>query len=575
MNNFYLLLSYIVFGILNFGGIVNWIIYMFSAPRMLHAIQMESYSFRDYSRWLSKNVKTAFWPGVKQLLACGGFYIVVALINYIILRNHAEWLSGAVLLTEFFAMICVFLVANIAQIVRDKKARKNAKKKLVYTARAKRLMFWNFILIVLLAASFVPSVSYLDYSDEQALMVALLLNYISELAYYSLFIALLPINMLIANWLAWPTERAVHDHYVSSARRKLKKKAYKKLIRIGITGSYGKTSTKFILKTILSEKYNVLATPESYNTTMGNVRIIREQLQPEHEVFISEMGARYKGDIAEICEFVRPQIGIITSIGPQHLETFKTIDKIVDTKAELIRSMDNEGVVVLPRDNEYCQKLYNGETRKKYCYTIKNSNADVYAKDIVLDENGCNFTAVTSIGEIKCVSKLLGEHNIENILGAITIAVHLGLTKEQIEAGVSKIEPIPHRLQILDSHNGTIVIDDAFNSNPVGAKMALDVLKSFSGRKIIITPGMVELGESERKENKKFGRHMADCVDVAILVGMKRSEPIVQGLREGKFDDMNIHVVPDLNAATEKLAQISTTGDVILFENDLPDSYNE
>lgn len=308
---------------------------------------------------------------------------------------------------------------------------------------------------------------------------------------------------------------------------------------------------------------------------MGNVRIIREQLKPEHEVFISEMGARYPHDIAEICEFVRPQIGIITSIGPQHLESFKTIDKIVATKAELIQSLDSDGVVVLPRDNEYCQKLYQKETRKKYCYTMKSKNADVYAKDIVLDENGCHFIAVTRIGEINCQSRLLGEHNIENILGAITIAVHLGLTKEQIESGVSKIEPVPHRLQILNNSNGMVVIDDAFNSNPVGAKMALDVLKSFQGRKIIITPGMVELGESEKKENQKFGRYMADTVDIAILVGVKRSEPMVTGLREGKFDEMNIHVVPNLNSATAKLAQISKVGDVILFENDLPDSYDE
>ena len=576
MNGFYYIIGMLTLGILYYGRFGHWLIYMLSAPRMLHVMQLEGYNFKDYMRWLSKNLKKAFWPGVKQLLACGGFYLAVTLINYLIFKYQPLLMNESLLLVEFFAMFLIFYIANIAQIVRDKKARKTAKKKLVYTARAKRLMLWNFALMVLLELSFVPTLSLNDFDGNLwAAFMAFVLNYITQVAYYSLMIALMPFNMLIANWLAWPTEKTVHDHYVASARRKLKKRSFKSLIRIGITGSYGKTSTKFILKTILSEKYNVLATPESYNTTMGNVRVIREQLQPEHEVLISEMGARYPGDIAEICDFVRPQIGLITSIGPQHLETFKTIDKIVETKAELIRSLDAEGVVVLPRDNEYCQKLYHQEKRKKYCYTMKNSNADVYAKDIVLDENGCNFTAVTSIGPIKCVSKLLGEHNIENILGAITIAVHLGLTVEQIEAGVSKIEPVPHRLQILNNQNGVVVIDDAFNSNPVGSKMALDLLKSFKGRKIIITPGMVELGDSERKENKKFGRYMADSVDIAILVGMKRSEPIVEGLREGKFDEMSIFVVPDLDAATAKLAEISTVGDVVLFENDLPDNYNE
>ena len=538
----------------------HWFIYMFSVPRMLHIMQLEGYNGKDYFRWLTKNAKNAFAPGFKQLVACGGYYLFLSILNFVIFKvNPLLFATGTIYLIESFAMVFVYYIVNINQILKDKESRKNAKKKLVYTARAKRLMFWNFIMLAFI---------YIAFNDS-------MYDLISMYAYYSLFIALIPFNMLFANWFAWPTEKSIGDHYVNSARRKLKKKDYKDLIKIGITGSYGKTSTKFILKTILSEKYNVLATPESYNTTMGNVRVIREQLKPEHEVFISEMGARYKNDIKEICDFVKPHIGIITSIGPQHLETFKNIETIVKTKAELIDSLDTEGIVVLPRDNEHCQKLYNKELREKYCYTLKNSNADVYAKNIVLNENGSNFIAVTKIGEIKCTTKLLGEHNIENILGCITIAVQLGLSKEEIERGISKIEPVPHRLQLLNNNNGTIVIDDAFNSNPVGAKMALDVLKSFKGRKIVITPGMVELGAEEKNENKKFGKHMAKCVDIAILVGMKRSEPIVEGLREGKFDDMNIYVVPDLKGATQKLAEISQVGDVILFENDLPDNYDE
>ena len=551
------------------------LVYMFVVPRMLHIMQLEGYSFKDYTRWLGKNVKTAFKPGIKQLLAVGGFYIFIAVLNSIITKVNPNLFSFGLILAETVGMLAVFYITNIIIIAREKKARKNAKKKLVYTARAKRLMFWNFFLIILVDFGFMGHYYTTMTGDQVYDLINMFMEFISRCGYYSLFITVIPLNMLIANYLAWPTESFVKDHYISSARRKLKKKAHKDLIRIGITGSYGKTSTKFILKTILSEKYNVLATPESYNTTMGNVRVIREQLKPEHEVLISEMGARYKGDIREICDFVRPQIGIITSIGPQHLESFKNIETIVKTKAELIDSLDNDGVVVLPRDNEYCQTLYTNEKREKYCYTIKNSNADVYAKDIKLDENGSNFTAVTKIGEIKCTTKLLGEHNIQNVLGCIAIAVHLGLTKEQIEQGVRKVEPVPHRLQILNNNNGTIVIDDAFNSNPVGSKMALDVLKSFNGRKIVITPGMVELGVKEHIENKNFGKHMAKCVDIAILVGIKRSEPIVEGLREEKFDDMNIHVVPDLKAATAKLAEISRQGDVILFENDLPDNYNE
>lgn len=547
------------------------IIYMFLVPRMVHMMQLEGYKFKDYTRWLGKNLKNAFWPGMFQLIVIGAYGVFVAIINYILFKTNINNLTDSLVFTEYICMVLLFVVINVKQIIKDKKLRKNAKKKLVYTARAKRLMFWNFALIILTYASYMPN----GEAFQNAGIVGASLYYMLMLFFFTVMVALIPINVAIGNFLAYPTEAVVQDYYESKARKKIKSKKFRHLIRIGITGSYGKTSTKCILKTILSEKYNVYATPESYNTTMGNVKVINNELKPEHEVFISEMGARYRRDISDICEFVMPQIGIITSIGPQHLESFGSIEKIVKTKSELLRALPSDGVVVLPRDNDHCQRLYSEETREKICYTIKNSNADVYAKDVVLDENGCSFTAHTSIGKIKCVTKLLGEHNVMNILGCIAIAVRLGLTVEQIEAGVSKIEPVPHRLQILDGGNGTIVIDDAFNSNPVGSKMALDVLSKFKGRKIIVTPGMVELGDNEEAENKKFGKNMSKVVDIAILVGIKRSKPIQEGLREGKFDNMNIYVVADLEQATKKLAELTKKGDVILFENDLPDNYNE
>lgn len=572
MNVFFIIISIVL-------EYLPWIIYMLCTPRIIHFFQMEGYKTSDYTRWLGKNLKTGFGPGIKQLLACGLTGFACVLISGI-LGNKVRLTNSEIeliTLVEMLAVFAVFVVANFAQIKKDIEDRKNAKKKLVYTARVKRLIAWNFVLFILLYASFVaPSLySYEGIEDTSLLNVLTYMNSTMMYVYYSIFITLIPFNVLLANYLAWPTETGINDRLIKQAKRKLKKKDYKNLIRIGITGSYGKTSTKFILKTILSEKYNVLATPESYNTTMGNVRVIREQLKPEHEVFISEMGARYRKDIAEICDFVRPQYSLITSIGPQHLETFKSIDNIVKTKADIINTMDENGVVFLPKDNEHCKKLFNKETREKYSYSLKGKDADVYAQEIKLDENGSNFVAVTSIGKIKCSTKLLGEHNIENILGCIAIAIKLGLTAEQIEAGIKKIEPVPHRLQILNNNNGTIVIDDAFNSNPVGAKMAIDVLGKFKGRKIVITPGMVELGKEEKNENRKFGKHMASVIDIAILVGQKRSEPIVEGLKQGKFNEMNIFVVQDLKAATAKLAEISKIGDVILFENDLPDSYNE
>lgn len=542
------------------------IVYMMNVPRVLHYAQLEGYKNRDFFRWITKNPRLAFKPALGQTIAICGFYILTAILNNLFVLKFQSDTAIIVLFIEYIAILLMYVVINFVQAIRDKKKRKLAKKPLVYTARAKRLMFWNLITLAFLEVMFLDEIrqSTITVMVEMIRIVA-----------YSIFTFLLPVNMIISNLFAYPTERFIGDIYVDLAKLKLRRKPYKKLIKIGITGSYGKTSTKFILSTILSEKYNVLATPESYNTTMGNVKVIRKMLKPEHEVFISEMGARYRFDIQEICDLVRPKIAMITSIGPQHLETFKNIENIVKTKAELLVSLPSDGVVFLPNDDSHCLKLYNKEKREKYIYGVNDKHADVYAKDIKFNADGISFTAVTKNGDIKCVSKLLGEHNIQNILGCIAIAVYLGLSNEQIANGIKKLEPIPHRLQLLPSSNGSIVIDDAFNSNPVGSKAALDVIKKFDGRKIIITPGMVELGNEEYKYNKEFGRNMASVVDIAILVGVKRSNAIVEGLREGKFNDQNIFVVDNLDNASKKLQEITKAGDVILFENDLPDNYDE
>ncbi len=534
-----------------FGMLIT---YMLLVPNSLHMMQLQSYHTSEYFNWMIKNGKKVYKNGAIQFL----IYALALVLVYCILRFVPEIsLLGSYICV---AILCLaFFVPNVIQIVKDIRERKNAKKPLKYTARIKRLYFFSFITVILLRVLFT------EYLGDSLMSMLLI---------YSFLIFTIPFNIIIANFLADPTETMINNHYINSAARKLGKKEYNDLIRIGITGSYGKTSTKYILQTILSEKYNVLATPESYNTTMGNVRTIREKLKPEHQVFISEMGARRRYDIQEICNFVRPQIGIITSIGPQHLETFKKIENVVKTKSELLVGLTYDGVAFLPINDKYCKEIYQKEKHEKYSYGI-GEKADVYATDIKLSAKGSTFTVVTKNDRFTCTTKLLGEHNVQNIIGSIAIALHLGLTKEEIMRGVEKIEPVPHRLQILPSPNGGVVIDDAFNSNPVGSKMALEVLKKFEGRKIIITPGMVELGAEEYKLNKEFGRQMADAVDVAILVGVKRSKPIEEGLREKKFDENNIYVVNSLAEATNRLTKLANPNNVVLFENDLPDNYNE
>lgn len=347
---------------------------------------------------------------------------------------------------------------------------------------------------------------------------------------------------------------------------------------VGITGSFGKTSTKFITGTILNEKYRVLNTPESYNTPMGLSMVINNQLNEEHQVFIAEMGARYIGDIKELAKLTRPRIGVITSIGPTHLETFKNLDNIMKTKYELIEELPTDGVAIFNYDDEHIKKLADKTFKEKILYGIDNPDElDVYAEEVEVSEIGSTFTIRDKKGNsIRCTTKLLGKHNIYNILAGVSVALAMGLNLQEIKKGIKKIQPVPHRLNIINPGTGVIIIDDAFNSNPIGAKAALDVLSQFKeGRKIIVTPGMVELGTREEEANRELGVNIGKVCDFTILIGEKRTIPIYEGLMETGYNEDNIYVVKNLEEATKIIQRIARPKDVILFENDLPDNYNE
>lgn len=343
---------------------------------------------------------------------------------------------------------------------------------------------------------------------------------------------------------------------------------------IGITGSYGKTSSKYILSTILEQKYNVLMTPESYNTTMGVVRTINEKLNPLHQIFVCEMGAKNIGDIKEICDLVNPNIGLLTAIGPQHLETFKSIENVKRTKLELVDAVQKEGCSFVNVADENIKDIeFKGKNIK---FGLDKNNSDYYAYDIEISEKGSKFNVKLKNGDnIEIKTKLLGKHNIINIVGAVAIAIELGLSKEEIKAGVRFLKPVPHRLELKQNANGSITIDDAYNSNNKGAKMALEVLKSFKTRnKIIVTPGIVDLGEKQEEYNKKFGNQIAESnLDFIILVGEEQAKPIYAGIQEKGFSEDKVYIAKNLEEAINKMNHIMNSHSVVLFENDLPDNY--
>ena len=424
------------------------------------------------------------------------------------------------------------------------------KKPLVFTARIKRLYLCLFIV------SFVIN-GLLGIFGKVYLFPLMLLT-----------LVLVSFLVLVASLIMIPVEKAISAWYVNDAKKILQSR--KDLKIVAITGSYGKTSTKFILSTILSEKFACLTPPSSYNTTMGVVRVIRERLQPDDEVFICEMGSRHIGDIKEICDFVHPHNALITSIGPQHLDTFGSIEGVKKGKFELIEALKEDGVAVFASSNEHIKELYNKTKNRKISAGFEESD-EVRAENVSVGCSGSAFTLCYKNEKIECVTKLLGKHNISNILVASAMALEMGLTMEEVQRGISKIQPVEHRLQIVNQKPVTI-IDDAFNSSPNGASAALDVLGAFTGRRIIVTPGFVELGKDQDKYHFALGEKIRENADVAILVGKKRTEKIKEGIGEFKGQ---VYQVSSLSEATALLQQITFAGDVVLFENDLPDNFNE
>lgn len=428
-----------------------------------------------------------------------------------------------------------------------------AKKAFVVTNRIKR-MYATYLIMILLIVVLGNIFPFYEWS--------LILCIILAIFSYSI--------VPIVNTINSPIEKHIQKGFYNKAKSKLEQMPNLKVI--GITGSYGKTSTKYAVSTILSQKYNVLMTPESYNTTMGVVRTINEQLNSTHNVFVCEMGAKQIGDIKEICDLVNPDYGVLTAIGPQHLETFKTIENVKKTKLELIDSLDENGIAFVNYDDENISEA--NITKTKYTYGMSNT-CDYYADQITCNERGSQFMVHCKTGKtITVKTKLLGRHNIDNIVGAIAVADTLGLSEEEIIAGVRFLKPVPHRLELLSKPDGSLIIDDAYNSNSQGAKRALEVLASFEGRKkILVTPGIVDLGEEAEKYNQILGEQATKAADYIILVGQRQAEPILKGIKQTNYPEDKVYIAKDLKDALDKMQEIADSNTVTLLENDLPDNY--
>ncbi len=523
--------------------IISYIYLIYKSKKALHMLQQNLYNMNNrYIKWIMKHFKDVFLS--VDLLA-----ILFLIIGFF--RKQEIY---------FILVFACYLIGIF--IVRRKNIQESkvTKKPLVITARIKRLLVTVSILYLSLIVIY-----YFNRNISFSLLIIL-----SVMIYLNYFI------LLVCNIINKPVEKCVYIYYYRKAVTKLK--LMNNLKVIGITGSYGKTSSKKILNDILGSKFISLATPRNLNTEYGLMITINNHLDKFNDVFIAEMGAYKRGEIKTLCDMVKPKYGILTRIGTAHLETFGSEENIQKTKFELIESLPDDGACILNGDDPK-QLSYNIKSKcHKIWIGIDNHDVDVYATNIRANQNGSVFDVkFADIDEIYTFeTRLLGNNNIYNILAGIALGYYFKMTIDEIRNGVKKVKSIEHRLELKKIGN-MYMIDDAYNSNPVGAKAALDVLDLMPGDKVVVTPGMIELGEKEDFYNKEFGRQIAKSkANYVILIGKSKSKPIYDGLIEEKFDKEKIIILNDVREAYNVIYGLKGEKDIYaLFENDLPDSYNE
>lgn len=381
-----------------------------------------------------------------------------------------------------------------------------------------------------------------------------------------------PLFLVVSQILISPLEYYQKQKTLRIAKKKLSKLPNLKIA--AITGSFGKTSTKDILYTLLWKKYFVVKTPKSFNTPLGIAQTILEDLKENTEVFICEIGAYKIGEIKKIASLINPTIGIITAIAPQHLQKFGSLENIAKAKFELPQALKSTGVAIL--NSNYQEVRTFAPTVKAKTYFYGTEEDAFYAIDIKSSVQGTSFTLHTPKGKTDIHIPLIGEHHVQNFLAATAAALALGLTLFEIKERAKLLLPTPHRMEIKKMGN-IILIDNSFNTNPKSAEASLSLLASFKeNRKIVITPGFVELGKEATKTNQEFGHEIRCLADEVIIVGENAKKDLLEGMKDiYPNPEEFVHFAKSTQEALV-LAQELTQGveTVVLLENDLPDQYS-
>ena len=428
----------------------------------------------------------------------------------------------------------------------------NRIKKPVFTAKAKLLTIVSIALYLFLVHGYIKN---------------------GFLFYILIFDILTPVFVSLVVLMFQPFFVYGRNKILKKAKEKIR--GFENLTVIAITGSYGKTTTKEFLKTILSEKFSVLATPEHKNSEMGIAQTILEDLHQEHEIFIVEMGAYNKGGIRLLCDMVRPSIGLVVGVNEQHLATFGSLENLLSAEGggELLEHLPKDGLLIVNGDNKYCLDLYKKAGNNKKLYTLNKHtiHSDIWTEELDVHKNFISFIAVSSQKELAHFNVyVLGGHNVQNMLGAILVAKELGMSFEEISMAAKNIHPNQAGIILYRGLHGMQIIDSSYSSNPDGVMADLDYLSVFEGKKVMVMPCLIELGGKSAHIHHAVGKKIASVCDLAIITTRDQFESLRFGALESGMAEEQIILCDN---AREILAHITTfckEGDSVLLEGRVP-----
>lgn len=554
-------------------------IFFFSrrALRYLQIFQQEDYNGKRFLQWI---ISKRAWDRKGSLTALSALFAVLL----------AQCFFGS--LRDLIFIPFLMIAASLALIIiarREDDPCTTGKITLKMTDRARRIyrlavfLYVSAAVLAVLLSYVLPIIFHYPSLDLLAII------------FWSLQLILIqshPLWLVFSDWLLKPHEKKLQDDFAGQAKELITK--YHPVV-IGITGSYGKTSTKVLLKEMLGSAAPTFTTPRSINSYMGVTREIRERLKPGHKWAVIEMGAYQRGSIERMCTLTPPKAAIITAVGEMHLERFGTQENVYLAKSELARAVPEDGILIVNGDYELCRKMaseFKKRTTLVYGLKPESGPLDALMTDISPDSSGSHFKIHWQGQVYSGFTRLLGSPMLSNALAAFTMACTLGVHPELALAALRNVKPEANRLEpvktsisglcsLSSSGNGTarqgqiLRLNDAFNSNPVGFASALDVLATISGgRKILVTPGMVELGARQEEENTKAARQAAGICDLVVVVGETNKQALLSGLQAGGLAADRYKDCPTMKQALTYLAcEFCQNGDVVLIENDLPDLY--